>query len=85
MNGAAGKGRTMSKTSPKEFAKLFAEFNTALQEEHHKFRGDPGRPSGVKIDDQEQIVELFRIWYFDSREQELLEEAREREAEERGF
>jgi hypothetical protein len=69
------------KISPEDFARKFVKFNLALQgEQNEKIRSGM-----IKIDEQEQLVELFRIWYFDSREQEMMDEARSREELDRGF
>jgi hypothetical protein len=81
-NGDDGnRGRKMSKSlSPHEFATKFAEFVYELKEAQSK--------KGLEeIDDQEQIVELFRLWLMDTRDQEMLAEAREEEQarRDRGF
>lgn len=72
----------MSKSlSHSEFADKFAEFVRELKESQEKKVGE------VVIDDQEQIVELFRLWLMDTRDQEMLAEAREEERarRDRGF
>jgi len=66
---------SLKKITPEDFAQKFTKFTKALSEKQNL----SGASNTMKIDEQEQIVELFRIWYFDTREQEMIEEAQRRE------
>jgi hypothetical protein len=80
-NGDDGRGKMSKPLTPNQFAEKFAEFTAELNHAREQKAG------AMEIDDQEQVVELFRLWFIDTRDQEMLAEAREEEQarQDRGF
>ena len=65
--------------TPKQFATKLVEFTSALQAAQHEKK--------LQITEEERIVDLFRLWLIDTRDQEMLAEVREDEEarKDRGF
>ena len=66
----------MQSLSAQEFTERFADFLTNLHMAQSKLHKDN------QLTHQESIVDLFRLWFMDSREIEAIEEA---QAQDRGF
>jgi len=66
----------MEKLTAEEFTTKFGNFLTSLQKAQEKIVEER------RLTEQESIVDLFRLWFMDSREVEAFEEAT---SQDRGF
>jgi hypothetical protein len=72
----------MKALTSKEFTSQFVQFLKELTlEQNQAFRG---ANETFRLTDDESIVDLFRLWFMDSREAELIEHAK-KEQDERGY
>lgn len=69
----------MKKLTTKEFTKQFVNFLKELHLEQDLTFGSI--PPDNRLTDQESIVDLFRLWFMDSREMEMIEETRQLEGD----
>ena len=67
----------ISKLTTKDFVKMLVDFTVALREEQN----ERSTNNTVVINEQEQVVDLFRVHFMDWRDQQMIAEARQIDAE----